>query len=54
MAERENPRALAKPASKKKNKPMSKYEQERKIEQLKSSVQQFEKQGSHSPVLPSE
>lgn len=54
MAERDKPQALAKPAPKKKNKPMSKFEQERKIEQLQKSVQQFERQGSGSqePVLP--
>ncbi len=55
LAERDAPRAPAKPAPKKKNKPMSKTEQERKIKQLKSSVQEFERQGSGSqePVLPS-
>jgi bromodomain-containing factor 1 len=55
LAERDAPRAPAKPAPRKKNKPMSKTEQERKIEQLKSSVQEFERQGSGSqePVLPS-
>jgi bromodomain-containing factor 1 len=56
ISEKESPRNhMAKPASKKKNKPMSKHEQERKIEQLKNSMQQFERQGSGSqePVLPS-
>jgi bromodomain-containing factor 1 len=52
--ERDAPRAPAKPATKKKNKPMSKVEQERKIEQLKSAVQDFERQGSGSQEpLPS-
>ncbi|RDL39237.1 uncharacterized protein BP5553_03577 [Venustampulla echinocandica] len=52
--EREAPRALAKPAAKKKNKPMSKTEQERNIETLRSRVQEFERQGSGSqePVIP--
>lgn len=53
--EKEIPQTFAKPASKKKNKPMSKHEQERKIEQLKNTMQQLERQGSGSqePVLPS-
>lgn len=55
MVEREAPRTLAKPAQKKKNKPMSKTEQERKIEQLRNSVQEFERHtsGSQEPVIPS-
>jgi len=55
MMEKEPPRTLAKPAPKKKNKPMSKTEQERKIEQLKNSMQEFERHnsGSQEPVLPS-
>jgi bromodomain-containing factor 1 len=57
MNERDNPpRVSAKPAAKKKNKPMSKNEQERNIQHLKNSVQAFERQGSGSqdPVIPSE
>ena len=57
MNERDNPpRVAAKPAPKKKNKPMSKNEQERNIQHLKNSVQAFERQGSGSqdPVIPSE
>lgn len=55
MMEKEAPRTLAKPAPKKKNKPMSKTEQERKIEQLRNSMQEFERHnsGSQEPVLPS-
>lgn len=55
MLEKEAPRTLAKPAPKKKNKPMSKTEQERKIEQLRNSMQEFERHtsGSQEPVLPS-
>ena len=55
MMEKESPRTLAKPAPKKKNKPMSKTEQERKIEQLRNSMQEFERHnsGSQEPVLPS-
>jgi len=54
MMEKESPRTLAKPAPKKKNKPMSKTEQERKIEQLRNSMQEFERHnsGSQEPVLP--
>ncbi|KAH8811825.1 hypothetical protein F5884DRAFT_291950 [Xylogone sp. PMI_703] len=54
MQEKEAPRSLAKPPPKKKNKPMSKSEQERKIEHLKNSVQEFERHGSGSqePVMP--
>jgi bromodomain-containing factor 1 len=55
MMEKESPRTLAKPAPKKKNKPMSKTEQERKIEQLRNTMQEFERHnsGSQEPVLPS-
>ena len=54
LEERTAPRAPARPPPKKKNKPMSKGEQERKIEQLKSAVQDFERQGSGSQEpLPS-
>ncbi|ESZ92882.1 hypothetical protein SBOR_6745 [Sclerotinia borealis F-4128] len=38
---KEEPRVAAKPAQKKKNKPMSKTEQERKIAMLKEKVQEF-------------
>lgn len=53
--ERVRSRALAQPKQKKKNKPMSKNEQERKIEHLKNAVQEFERHGSGSqePVMPS-
>ncbi|KAI9644250.1 transcription initiation at TATA-containing promoter protein [Ciborinia camelliae] len=45
----EEPRVAAKPAQKKKNKPMSKMEQERKIQLLKDKVQDFNRgQGSAS------
>jgi bromodomain-containing factor 1 len=56
MDEKNKPQPPAKPAPKKKNKPMNKFEQEQKIEQLKSRVQQFERQssGSQEPVIPSE
>ncbi|KAF4637575.1 hypothetical protein G7Y89_g498 [Cudoniella acicularis] len=52
--ERETPRVPAKPATKKKNKPMSKNEQERNIEKLKNSLESFERQasGSQEPVMP--
>lgn len=52
---KQNPPALAQPPPKKKNKPMSKSEQERKIEQLKNSVQEFERHtsGSQEPVMQS-
>jgi bromodomain-containing factor 1 len=47
--ERETPRAVAKPPQKKKNKPMSKSEQERKIEHLTRVQREFQqKQGSGS------
>ena len=54
--EEEAPRAtLAKPPAKKKNKPMSKSEQERKIEQLEQINKTFERHasGSQEP-MPSE
>jgi bromodomain-containing factor 1 len=55
MRERESPRAVAKPAPKKKNKPMSKSEQESKIQQLQKTALEFERQssGSQEPVIPS-
>lgn len=56
ILEKEAPRNhMAKPAAKKKNKPMGKQEQERKIEQLSDRLQQFQRQnsGSQEPVLPS-
>jgi bromodomain-containing factor 1 len=55
MRERESPRSVAKPAPKKKNKPMSKSEQESKIQQLQRKALEFERQssGSQEPVLPS-
>jgi bromodomain-containing factor 1 len=53
--EREPPRPVAKPATKKKNKPMNKHEQDRKIDQLRGSLNNFERQssGSQEPVIPS-
>jgi hypothetical protein len=56
FAEKEAPRALAKPAPKKKNKPMNAGEQEAKIEALNKKLGQFDRQGSGSqePVLQSE
>lgn len=52
---RDAPRELAKPPHKKKNKPMSKNEQEQKIELLKSRASEFERHGSGSqePVMQS-
>jgi bromodomain-containing factor 1 len=52
--EDEGPAKLAKPPAKKKNKPMSKSEQERKIEQLAGTLQNFQRNasGSQEP-LPS-
>jgi bromodomain-containing factor 1 len=46
--EDEVPAKLAKPPAKKKNKPMSKSEQERKIEQLEGITAKFERQASGS------
>lgn len=40
---KEEPRAIAKPVQKKKNKPMTKTEQERKIALLREKVQDFKK-----------
>ncbi|TVY81022.1 Bromodomain-containing factor protein [Lachnellula suecica] len=53
--QRDTPREPAKPASKKKNKPMSKNEQEQKIELLKNRANEFARQasGSEEPVYPS-
>ena len=53
--EEEVPAKLAKPPAKKKNKPMSKSEQERKIEELTRINSAFERQasGSQEP-MPSE
>jgi bromodomain-containing factor 1 len=51
-----SPEEFARPAPKKKNKPMSKHEQERKIQALQQSVQQFEQRqssGSQEPVMQS-
>jgi len=55
MRDRESPRAVSKPAPKKKNKPMSKSEQESKIQQLQKTAAEFERQssGSQEPVMPS-
>lgn len=53
---RDTPRELAKPPTKKKNKPMSKSEQEQKIELLKSREREFANRqgsGSQEPVMPS-
>lgn len=54
FSERDAPRAQAKQAPKKKNKPMNKFEQDRKIEQLKNQMQTFERGNSNSqePPLP--
>jgi bromodomain-containing factor 1 len=51
---RESPQA-ARPAPKKKNKPMTKSEQERKLEQIKGTLDTFKKANSQSqePVIPS-
>ncbi|CAG8979150.1 hypothetical protein HYALB_00000284 [Hymenoscyphus albidus] len=55
FAEREGPRTLAKPAPKKKNKPMSKHEQERNIQHLRKELQSFNqpsnRPGSEDTVL---
>jgi bromodomain-containing factor 1 len=53
MRDRESPRAVSKPAPKKKNKPMSKSEQESKIQQLQKTAAEFERQssGSQEPVV---
>jgi bromodomain-containing factor 1 len=54
MAEKDAPRAPAKPAPKKKNKPMSKEEQERKIKGLQEKMSDFQRHASNSqePVIP--
>jgi bromodomain-containing factor 1 len=46
--EDEAPAKLAKPPAKKKNKPMSKSEQERKIEQLEGTLETFQRHASGS------
>lgn len=50
--ERDAPRVPVKQQPKKKNKPMNKYEQDRKIEQLKNQMQTFERgnSGSQEPI----
>lgn len=51
------PQRVQKPSKPKKNKPMSKREQEAKIEQLRQLTEKFERQGSASddaPVVPCE
>jgi bromodomain-containing factor 1 len=55
FAEKEAPRTLAKPAPKKKNKPMNAGEQEAKIEALKNRMGQFDRpaSGSQEPVMQS-
>jgi bromodomain-containing factor 1 len=55
FAEKEQPRTVARPAPKKKNKPMNAGEQEAKIEALRTKMGQFDRQGSGSqePVLQS-
>jgi bromodomain-containing factor 1 len=45
---KEEPRVPAKPMQKKKNKPMSKGEQERKIAELRNKMQEFRGAGSRS------
>lgn len=42
MTQRSSPEELARPAPKKKNKPMTKYEQEAKIERLKNQMAGFQ------------
>lgn len=53
---KEAPRSMAKPVQKKKNKPMSSADQERKIEMLQKNLNAYERtsSGSHSqePVMP--
>ena len=55
MQERESPKSVAKPPPKKKNKPMSKLEQENKIQKLQAKALEFERQSSNSqePPIPS-
>lgn len=56
LGQKEPPRELAKPPPKKKNKPMGKNEQERKIAHLENTLGEFQRHGSGSqePVMPSE
>ncbi len=51
----DNPKPQTKAAPKKKNKPMSKYEQERNIDALNKTLENYERHGSGSqePVMPS-
>ncbi len=57
LQDRESPRAVAKPAPKKKNKPMSSADQERNIKALQDKLGDYSRasSGSHSqePVMPS-
>lgn len=55
MAAEHNPKPQPKAAPKKKNKPMSKYEQERNIGALEKRLDAYQRQssGSQEPVLPS-
>lgn len=57
MEERESPRVVAKPAPRKKNKPMSKDDQERNIKTLQQKLGTYERASSGSqsqePVLQS-
>jgi bromodomain-containing factor 1 len=50
--EEEAPPKLAKPPAKKKNKPMTRTEQERKIEQLEGTLETFQRHasGSQEPI----
>jgi len=48
LAPKGSPEDVIRPQPKKKNKPMSKHEQERKIQALREGVQQFERHGSGS------
>ncbi|KAE8452864.1 hypothetical protein EG329_013136 [Mollisiaceae sp. DMI_Dod_QoI] len=50
----DNPKPQTKAAPKKKNKPMSKYEQERNIDALNKTLENYERHGSGSqePVMP--
>lgn len=53
MLEHSSPRA-ARPPTKKKNKPMTKSEQERKLDQIKGTMESFKKANSQSqePIMP--
>lgn len=55
MAADSHPKPQPKAAPKKKNKPMSKFEQERNIDALSKTLNAYERQasGSQEPVLPS-